>query len=72
MTLSPQGLKNAGDALEITWSDGLTQRITWRKLRDACPCATCRVERSKPAKPQPLLAVISPAEEECKQGTVPA
>ncbi len=62
MPLAPQSLKNAGDALEITWSDGLTQRITWRKLRDACPCATCRVERSQPAKPQPLLAVLSPAE----------
>jgi DUF971 family protein len=62
MTLAPQSLKNVGDALEITWSDGRTQRISWRKLRDACPCATCRVERSKPAKPQPLLAVLSPAE----------
>jgi DUF971 family protein len=62
MTLSPQSLKNTGNALEIAWSDGLTQRISWRKLRDACPCATCRVDRSKPPKPQPLLAVISPAE----------
>jgi len=62
MTLSPLRLKNAGDALEIEWSDGLKQRISWRKLRDACPCATCRVERVQPAKPQPLLAVISSAE----------
>jgi DUF971 family protein len=62
MTFSPRRLKNAGEALEIEWSDGLTQRISWRKLRDACPCATCRVERTQPPKPQPLLAVISPAE----------
>ncbi len=62
MTLAPQNLKNVGDSLEITWSDGLTQRISWRKLRDACPCATCRVERSKPPKPQALLAVLTPAE----------
>ena len=62
MTLSPLRLKNSGDSLEIEWSDGLTQRITWRKLRDACPCATCRVERTHPTKPQPLLAVISSSE----------
>ena len=62
MAVTPISLKNAGDALEIAWSDGVTQRISWRKLRDACPCASCRVERAKPAKPQPLLAVISPAE----------
>jgi DUF971 family protein len=62
MTLAPRGLKNVGDALEIEWSDGVTQRISWRKLREACPCATCRLERSQPPKPQPLLAVLSPAE----------
>jgi DUF971 family protein len=62
MTLSPRSLKNVGDALEIEWSDGVTQRITWRRLRDACPCATCRLERSQPPKSQPLLAVLSPAE----------
>jgi DUF971 family protein len=55
-------LKNVGNALEIEWNDGITQQISWRKLRDACPCASCRVERSKPPKPQPLLTVLSPAE----------
>jgi DUF971 family protein len=62
MTLSPRSLRNAGDALEIDWSDGLTQRVSWRKLREACPCASCRVERAQPPKSQPLLAVLSPAE----------
>jgi DUF971 family protein len=62
MTPSPRKLTNVGDALEIEWSDGLTQRIPWRKLRDACPCASCRIERTQPPKPQPLLAVLSPTE----------
>jgi len=62
MTLAPRRLKNVGDSLEIEWSDGVTQRISWRKLRDECPCASCRVDRSKPPKPQPLLAVLAPAE----------
>jgi DUF971 family protein len=62
MMLSPRSLKNAGDALEIEWSDGITHRIPWRKLREACPCASCRVDRAKPPKPQPLLAVLSTAE----------
>src|SRR6202035_4065578 len=62
MTLTPRSLKNAGDALQIEWSDGATQRIPWRTLRESCPCASCRVDRAKPPKPQPLLAVISPAE----------
>jgi DUF971 family protein len=62
MTLAPRTLKNVGNALEIEWSDGLTQRIPWRKLREACPCASCRVDRAKPPKPQPLLSVLSAAE----------
>jgi DUF971 family protein len=62
MMLSPRSLKNVGDALEIEWSDDITQRVPWRKLREACPCASCRVDRAKPPKPQPLLAVLSPAE----------
>jgi DUF971 family protein len=62
MTLAPRSLKNVGDSLEIEWSDGVTLRISWRKLRDACPCASCRVDRTKPPKPLPLLAVLSPAE----------
>jgi DUF971 family protein len=62
MMLSPRGLKNVGEALEIEWSDRVTQRVPWRKLRESCTCASCRVERAKPPKPQPLLAVLSAAE----------
>jgi len=62
MSPTPRTLKNAGETLQIEWSDGITQRIPWRKLRESCPCASCRVDRAKPPKPQPLLAVLSPAE----------
>ena len=48
-----------GDALLITWSDGAVHRLKWVKLRDACPCATCREKRSEPS---PLLPVLAPQE----------
>jgi DUF971 family protein len=58
----PRALKNDGDALVIEWGDGATHRLSWKTLRSACPCATCRVERAKPAPAKPLLAVLSKAE----------
>ncbi len=45
--LTPVSLKSVDDALLIAWSDGVTHRLTWRQLRDACPCATCRDEREQ-------------------------
>ncbi len=45
--LTPVSLKAVDDALLIEWSDGVTHRLTWRQLRDACPCATCRDEREQ-------------------------
>jgi DUF971 family protein len=51
----------ASGTIEITWSDGRKAVYTPRLLRDACPCATCRETRAKPAPP-PLLPVLSPAE----------
>ena len=40
-------LKAVDDALHIAWSDGVTHRLTWKLLRDACPCATCRDQREQ-------------------------
>jgi DUF971 family protein len=41
--LQPVGLKLAEQRqLQIEWSDGWIQRIPFRLLRSACPCATCR------------------------------
>ncbi len=59
---TPRTLKNEGAALVIEWSDGVTHRLSWRQLRQMCPCATCRVERNKPPEPKPILAVLNPAE----------
>lgn len=51
----------AAGAIEITWSDGARGVYAPRLLRDACPCATCREQRTA-AKPPGLLPVLSPAE----------
>jgi len=46
--LSLKSLKGDREALLLAWSDGLTQRIPWRTLRESCPCATCRQKRAEP------------------------
>lgn len=48
-------------AIEIAWSDGTRGVYTPRLLRDACPCATCREQRTQP-RPPPLLPVLAPAD----------
>ncbi len=64
MVLQPTALAIVDESfLQITWNDGVVQRLKIGKLRDACPCATCREkERSKAAKPKGLLPVLSAAE----------
>ena len=59
--LSLKSLKGDQQALLIQWSDGVTQRITWRNLRERCPCATCRQKRADPA-PAPLFNILKPEE----------
>ena len=51
------------DTLQIEWSDGLIAQINIPKLREQCPCATCREKRQATA-PQPagLLPVLEPKE----------
>jgi DUF971 family protein len=61
-TVTPKSLKKDGNALVIEWSDGVTHRILWRTLRDACPCATCRVDRAKEPAPPPLFSILTSAE----------
>ncbi len=58
----PVSLKGDAEGLSIAWSDELTQRWTWRRLRDACPCASCRAAREQPPKPAPLFAILKPEE----------
>jgi len=51
-----------GDRLAIEWDDGQRREYTFKELRDACPCATCREKRSAPAPASGLLPILSPEE----------
>jgi len=46
-------------SLKIIWSDGVSTGITWKALREKCPCAACREESNKPLDP---FRVLKPAE----------
>jgi DUF971 family protein len=61
---TPLKLARSGDsAISIDWSDGQRCVYTFRQLRDACPCATCREKRSAPEPAvSNLLPVLSAAE----------
>ena len=49
--------------LFIRWSDGTEQNIPFRKLRDACQCATCMEKKtSETKKPAGMLNILSAAE----------
>ena len=52
----------AGDRLRITWSDGQVRDYSFRELREACPCATCREKRKAPPPPPTLLPIVTEAE----------
>jgi DUF971 family protein len=54
-SIVPRSMRRDGDRLVIEWSDGAVGQITWKALRDACPCAGCRDEREKPADPFRIL-----------------
>lgn len=55
----PISLRGDAEVLTIQWDDGVTHRLSWRLLREACPCATCKVKREQPP---PLFAVLKPEE----------
>lgn len=60
----PTELKKREDnSIEIRWSDGIVRTYTPSKIRDACPCATCKEKRkAEESKPKGLLKVLSAAE----------
>ncbi len=63
MTSTPTKLARSGEnAIVIEWSDGARREYSFRELRDACPCATCREKRSQGPAPANLLPVLSAAE----------
>lgn len=39
--------RNDGGVMRILWNDGRECRYPYTKLRQACPCATCRDERAQ-------------------------
>lgn len=63
--MQPQPVKlarSSDHSLVIQWSDGQSRHYTFRQLREACPCASCREKRSAPPKSANLLPVLSAAE----------
>src|SRR4051812_31421319 len=54
--LKPVALRREGDGLRIDWSDGVFTVVSWRKLRENCPCAGCLEERAKPPDPFKVLS----------------
>jgi DUF971 family protein len=52
----------AGGQLRIEWSDGQVREYLVCELRDKCPCATCREQRSAPPPPVTQLPILSAAE----------
>jgi len=66
MELRPNKLEiRDGSKLLIEWNDGQAREIAFGELRKACPCATCREQRAKPAEPSGGLGplqVLSMAE----------
>lgn len=49
--------------LRVRWSDGLEAEIPLPRLRQACPCATCRSAREE-AQRNPLRVITGVASEE--------
>jgi len=64
MDVYPNALERLPDGrLRINWSDDLARVYTIEQLRNACPCATCRVKRAATySKPPHTLAILKPDE----------
>ncbi|HBH52797.1 MAG TPA: DUF971 domain-containing protein [Planctomycetaceae bacterium] len=59
--MTPSRLVGTADGLTLEWPDGQRGTVTWKTLRDRCPCAVCRVARAE-TTPLPDLPVLSLAE----------
>ncbi len=51
----PTSLRREGDGLAIHWNDGADTIVSWKTLRDQCPCASCIENRQKPPDPLRIL-----------------
>lgn len=56
MDITPTKMQKVNDELHVVWSDGVQTKISWRKLRNACPCAACGEEKNKPVDPFRVLS----------------
>ncbi len=59
--------KRANRTLVIEWSDGVSQELSFRQMRNACPCATCGEKKKGQAEAEQArsvteLPVLSAAE----------
>jgi DUF971 family protein len=61
-TFQPRSLKGDSTGLVIEWSDGRRDSLSWKLLRDRCPCATCRVKRAEPPAPANPFQILAPEE----------
>jgi len=54
--------------IEVEWSDGFQQKLSFIRLRKECPCAACRGERT-PLEPEvlPTARPLGPEAAICKQ-----
>ena len=60
---TPQRLdRNDESQLIIEWDDGIRQVLSFRMLRDHCPCATCREKKTAAPPPQGTLPILTPSE----------
>jgi len=48
--------------LKIQWKDGMVRQYSFGELRDRCPCATCRDNRTKESAAPTGLPILSAAE----------
>lgn len=56
----PTQLQKVGDdRLRLVWDDGSEGTVTWKRLREECPCAGCKEERNQPPNP---FRVLNPNE----------
>jgi DUF971 family protein len=55
MTIDPTQIKRiSSNELEITWQDGLRAVVSSKKLRQHCPCASCKELRGDTTHATPL------------------
>lgn len=56
MGVRPVAIRRVEDSLVIEWDDGFRGRIEFSRLREACPCASCREKRQQPPDPFRILS----------------